>query len=114
MNDRVMQLLRTTAAKSDARLSKRAGFEKVDICTALESLIKHGRVEVGYRACCGHTDPTAHVHREWQKLLKVADKNGIRIAEEPAKHSNAYATIKGGFWHSSIYTLPASPEPPHG
>ena len=101
--------LQAMADKSDAALSKRVGYEKTDIRTALHSLITHGRVEVGYRQACGKTDPTQHIYREWAKLLKTADKNGLRIAVEPVKHGNAYATSKGGFWSSAIYTLPKTP-----
>jgi hypothetical protein len=101
--------LRVMADKSDAALSKRAGYEKTDIRTALHSLITHGRVEVGYRRACGKTDQTHHMYREWAKLLKAAEESGMRIAVEPVKHGNAYATSKGGFWSSAIYTLPKTP-----
>lgn len=101
--------LRVVAEKSDEALSKRAGYEKTDISTALHSLITRGRVEVGYRQACGKTDPTLFAYREWAKLLKAAEKNGLRIAVEPVKHGNAYATSKGGFWSSAIYTLPLTP-----
>lgn len=101
--------LRMMAEKSDAALSKRAGYEKTDIGGFLHSLITHGHVEVGYRQACGKTDPTHFAYREWAKLLKAAEKSGLRIAVEPVKHGNAYATGKGGFWSSAIYTLPKTP-----
>ena len=100
--------LQAKAAKSDEALSKRAGYERKDTATALNSLISHGRVEVGYRQSCGKTDPTMFVYREWAKLLKAAEKSGLRISVEPVKHGNAYATSKGGFWTSAIYTLVAA------
>ena len=93
------------ADKSDEALSKRAGYKKTDMRSYLESLITHGRIEVGYRQACGKTDPTQFAYREWAKLLKAAEKVGMRIAVEPVKHGNAYATNKGGFWSSAIYTL---------
>jgi len=104
--DVIVGRLRVMAAKSDAVLSKRAGYETTNIGTALHSLITHGRVEVGYRQACGKTDPTTYMYREWVKLLKVAEKSGLRILVEPVKHGNAYATSKGGFWSSAIYALP--------
>ena len=107
--DVIVGRLRVMAAKSDAVLSKRAGYETTNIGTALHSLITHGRVEVGYRQACGKTDPTQFVYREWVKLLKVAEKSGLRISVEPVKHGNAYATSKGGFWPSAIYALPETP-----
>lgn len=100
------------AAKSDAALSKRAGYEKNDTSGALHSLLTHGRVEVGYRQACGKTDQTQHAYREWVKLLKAAEKSGMRIAVEPVKHGNAYATSKGGFWTSAIYTTNLPPNAP--
>ncbi len=107
--DVVVGRLHAMAAKSDAALSKRAGYETTGISTALHSLLKHGRVEVGYRQSCGKTDPTAYMYREWVKLLKAAEKSGLRIAVEPVKHGNSWATKSGGFWSSAIYALPETP-----
>ena len=107
--DATVGRLRAMAEKSDAALSKRFGYESKNISGFLHSLVTHGRVEVGYRQACGKTDPTQHIYREWAKLLKTADKNGLRIAVEPVKHGNAYATSKGGFWTSAIYTLALTP-----
>lgn len=101
--------LRVMAEKSDAALSKRAGYEKTDTSAALHSLVTHGRVEIGYRQACGKTDLTHFAYREWAKLLKQAEKSGLRISVELVKHGNAYATSKGGFWSSAIYTLQKTP-----
>ena len=108
MNTEAMRRLHAMAEKSDIALSKRAGYKKTDIGGYLHSLLTHGRVEVGYRQSCGKTDPTQYTHREWAKLLKEAEKRGLRIAIERIKHGNAYATNKGGFWTSAIYTLDSS------
>lgn len=103
--DREVSRLRMMAEKSDAALSKRAGYETSEVLTSLESLLTHGRVEVGYRQSCGKTDYTHHAYREWAKLLKAAEKGGLKIAVEPVKHGNSWATKSGGFWTSAIYTL---------
>ena len=103
--DAIVGRLHALAEKSDAALSKRAGYAKTDTATALQTLMSKGRVEVGYRQSCGKTDPTTYVYREWVKLLKAAEKHGLRITSEPVKHGNAYATSKGGFWSSAIYSL---------
>ena len=97
------------AEKSDAALSKRAGYDTSDVRTNLDSLLTHGRVEVGYRQSCGKTDYTHHAYREWAKLLKAAERGGLRIMVEPVKHGNSWATKSGGFWSSAIYTLPKPP-----
>ena len=107
--DVIVGRLRVMAEKSDAVLSKRAGYETSDVRTNLDSLLKRGRVEVGYRQSCGKTDYTHHAYREWAKLLKVAEKGGLRIAVEPVKHGNSWATKSGGFWSSAIYTLTQTP-----
>jgi len=104
-----MEKLFALAAKSDAALSKRAGYETSDVRTNLDSLLRHGRVEVGYRQSCGKTDYTHHAYREWAKLLKAAEKDGLQVAVEPVKHGNSWATKSGGFWSSAIYTLTKTP-----
>ena len=78
-----MEKLFALAAKSDAALSKRAGYETSDVQTNLDSLLRHGRVEVGYRQSCGKTDYTHHAYRGWAKLLKAAEKDGLQVAVEP-------------------------------
>ena len=93
------------AIKSDAALNKRAGWAQNSVSGFLDVLLTHGRIEVGYRASCGKTDPTQFIYREWAKLLKAAEKYGLRITVEPVKHGNAYATTKGGFWNSAIYRM---------
>ena len=107
--DVIVGRLRVMAEKSDAALSKRAGYQTSDVRTNLDSLLKHGRVEVGYRQSCGKTDYTHHAYREWAKLLKSAEKSGLQIAVEPVKHGNSWATKSGGFWSSAIYTLTKTP-----
>ena len=100
-----MEKLFAIAKKSDEALSCRLGYETTAISTALTHLIERGCVEVGYRSSCGRTDPTAYIYREWQKILKAAQKAGLGISAAPVKHGNAYATSKGGFWSSSVYSL---------
>lgn len=112
--DVIVGQLHAMAAKSDAALSKRAGYETSDVRTNLDSLLKHWRVEVGYRQSCGKTDYTQYAYREWAKLLKAAEKGGLRISVEPVKHGNSWATKSGGFWSSSIYTLKTPNEQGNG
>lgn len=100
-----LETLRDLAIKADARLGKRSGLMLTPIQGALSDLITFGRVEVGYRSSCGCTDPTMYNYREWAKLIARAAKLGIVIHVETLKHVNAYATTKGGFWNSSIYTM---------
>lgn len=100
-----MEKLFTLADKYDAALSERAGYKTCDMQTNLDSLLTHGRVEVGYRQSCGTTDYTHHVYREWVKLMGAAKKCGLLIEVEPVKHGNAWATKSGGFWSSAVYTL---------
>lgn len=100
--------LRAMAEKSDAALSKRAGYDVSDVRANLDSLLTRRRVEVGYRQSCGKTDFTQFAYREWAKLLKAAEKGGLRISVEPVKHGNSWATKSGGFWSSAVYVLEPS------
>lgn len=103
-NQEVLKLL-ALCDSCDARLTKRSGYTMTDTRRALENLMQFGSVEVGRRHSCGRTDPTMYIYREWQKVLKAASKAGICISAESVKHGNAYATSKGGFWASEIYTV---------
>lgn len=105
MESTVAERLRDLARKCDERLSVRAGYNTHDTFNALDSLLVHGSVEVGYRQACGTTDPTQHTYREWVKVLKAAAKAGLVVAVAPVKHGNAWATKCGGFWSSSVYTI---------
>lgn len=104
----------TFAASQDASLNKRAGWEQNSIKGALTALVKHGRVEIGWRESCGKTDPTMHVRRSWLRVVALLRKNGIEFSEERVKHGNGYATTKGGFWSSVIYRIPTPPSPAVG
>lgn len=89
----------------DAALNKRAGWNENALASHLHDLLLHGRVEVGWREACGKTDPTHHKYRAWLKVLKRLRKDGMTIAETTEKHGNGYATMKGGFWSSIVYTI---------
>lgn len=102
--------LSALAEACDARLNKGGPNTCRMVRSHAKTLLHVGRVEVGYRQACGTTDTTAHIHREWLKWLKAARKAGLTINEEALRHGNAWATMQGGFWHSSIYML-ASHEP---
>jgi len=71
----------------------------------INTLVKTGRVEVGWRECCGKTDSTMYQHREWVKIVSMLRKDGVVVNEEQVKHKNAYATNNGGFWNSIIYSV---------
>jgi hypothetical protein len=100
-----MDKLFKMAARSDAALNKRVGYQADDVTRSLHELFEFGRVEVGYRQSCGVTDPTHFIYREWVKLMKAAKKMGLGIEVEAVKHKNYWSTLAGGFWHSDIYTL---------
>lgn len=89
----------------DAALNKRAGWAQNAISRNLDALMKFGRIEIGWRESCGSTDATAHEHRAWVKVVARLEKDGMAISQERVKHGNGYATMKGGFWSSIIYSL---------
>jgi hypothetical protein len=94
-------------ARQDAALNKRAGWPQDALRRLVDDLLAFGRVEVGWRESCGTTDPTHHIYRAWLKVLPKLKKDGLKLAEEPVKHKNGWATKGGGFWNSIIYTLEA-------
>lgn len=102
---KLYQRLTDLSIKSDERLSKRYGYACSNTATALHTLFLKGSVEVGYRQSCGRTDPTTYIYREWVKIIKAVEKAGILVRVDPVKHGNAYATMKGGFWSSAIYSI---------
>lgn len=97
--------IETMIQKADARLNTRAGWESNDIRSYFRDLMERGAVEVGYRESCGKTDPTIFIHREWVKIVKNLRLTGVAITEERIPHSNAWATLAGGFWNSIKYTI---------
>lgn len=94
--------------QQDTALNKKAGWSQNSVHGFVEALQAHGRVEVGWREACGKTDHTHLVYRAWLKVLKRIRQDGLEIAEERIKHGNAYATMKGGFWSSIVYTVQLS------
>jgi hypothetical protein len=89
----------------DTKLNAKSGWNENPIKSYVNNLLLHKRVEVGWRESCGTTDPTMHVYRAWIKVLKRLRSDGLSINEERIKHDNAYATNKGGFWNSIVYTI---------
>jgi hypothetical protein len=92
-------------ASLDAQLANRLGYETAPMRNNVDILARHGLIEDGWREACGKTDPTAHIHRTWVRVITALRKDGVTITEERQKHKNAYATNHGGFWQSIIYTL---------
>lgn len=95
-------------AAQDSRLNQRAGWESNQLATNFHNLTTFGQVEVGWRESCGCTDPTAHQHSAWKKVVSRLTKDGLQIHERRVKHGNGYATMKGGFWSSIVYTVQLS------
>lgn len=91
--------------KSDEKLNKLAGWEENELNRRIQMLLVFKSVECGWRQSCGSTDRTQKIHREWLKVVKKLRLDGVEITEDKQKHQNAYATNKGGFWHSIIYSL---------
>lgn len=91
--------------KQDDILNKLAGWNENAITSYVNNLFEFEKIEVGYRTCCGTTDHTQKVYRIWCKVLKKIKGDGVEVNEEIQKHGNSYATIKGGFWNSTVYTL---------
>ncbi len=97
--------IKDLAARLDLKINQMQGYQSNQLTEWLESLLSGKRVEVGWRSSCGHTDATHKIFREWVKVLKALRKSGYRLNEESVKHGNAYATNKGGFWNSNIYSI---------
>jgi len=97
------------AEKCDERLSKRFGYQFTSISRDALMLLHGNSVEVGARRSCGKTDQTAHIYSEWMKLVSLMKKIGFKIKEERVKHKNSYATLGGGFWESTIFSVEADP-----
>lgn len=95
----------------DTQLSRRSGYTTHPMRDAVDSLKRFGKVEIGWRESCGKTDPTMHEKRAWDRVVKALRADGMHIAEDRKKHGNAYATSKGGFWCSIVYSveLPSNP-----
>lgn len=92
-------------ANADAKLNVKAGWEENELQRRIKNLFDFKRIECGWRQSCGTTDRTQFTHREWVKVIKKLRAEGLIISEETQKHGNAYATSKGGFWQSIVYTL---------
>lgn len=93
------------AAKQDALINKKVGWEYNPLKGYLDQLAHKGMAEVGWRESCGVTDPTMYVHRGWLKVIAKLEKDGLIIAKERMKHGNSWATKGGGFWNSITYKL---------
>lgn len=96
-------LIKVKAA--DQRVNKIVGYEANSISDWVNKLIALEEVEVGYRARCGSAHSTHKAYREFLKIIKIMEKEGCVVLQQPVKHKNAYATINGGFWNSSIFKL---------
>ena len=92
-------------ASLDAQLAKRAGYQTSPMRDAVDNLKRFGKIEIGWRESCGKTDPTMYEKRAWDRVAKALRAEGMQINEERKKHGNAYATSKGGFWCSIVYSI---------
>jgi hypothetical protein len=69
-------------------------------------LLQKSSVVAGGRASCGGTvDPTWVFFTLFNEVIRKATSLGYKIKVQRIKCENAYATIKGGFWHENEYTL---------
>lgn len=98
----------TLIVSLDAQLSKRAGYTTHPMRDAVDILKRFGKVEIGWRESCGKTDPTMHAKRAWDRVVKALRADGASITEQRIKHGNAYATSRGGFWCSIVYSVELS------
>ena len=88
------------------KLREKNIIQSVDLISFLNILHRDGEVEVGWRQTCGKgVEKTRLIFEAWNKVVKLLKKDGYLITEEPQQHKNAYATINGGFWQSTIYKL---------
>ena len=101
------------AENCDERLSKRFKYTFTDISRDAIRLLHGNSVEVGARRSCGKTDSTAYIFSEWMKLILLMKKHGFKIKEERVMHKNEYATLHGGFWESTVFSI-ESDSPPAG
>ena len=93
--------------KLDEAEARKAGFCVSATLDLLVLLFDGKMVEVGWRECCGTTDPSVRRHKNWIKVVRHVRKLGYQVQEEKQKHGNSWATKAGGFWSSVIYTLAA-------
>ena len=91
--------------QQDAKLNEKIGWDENFIASELNKLLTFRSVEIGWRQSCGSTDVTQIKYSAWSKLISKLEKEGISITQERVKHNNSYATNKGGFWQSIIFTL---------
>lgn len=97
--------IQTKIHLADKRLNLLVGYEANNIKNYIDSFIKNGSIEVGYRSSCGTTHSTMKTFSEFYKVIKMLRKEGLEITEESVKHKNAYATNNGGFWNSTIFKI---------
>jgi hypothetical protein len=98
--------LETYIATRDKRISKYRPYDRTHIRDLFVQLLKKGEVTVGCRSTCGGTDPTMHVYRAWNEVVRKARALGYQITEEPVRGiGNAWATLGGGYWNETVYRL---------
>jgi hypothetical protein len=109
MSDRKIVIhpkLETYIATRDKRISKYRPCDRTHIRDLFVCLLEKGEVTVGSRSTCGRTDPTMHVYRAWNEVVRKARALGYQITEEPVRGiKNSWATLSGGFWDETEYKL---------
>lgn len=89
-------------------LEKRGYWNPTELRKQWEDLQKFSQIAVGGRATCGQSvDMTWVTLGMWNEIINNAKRLGFAIEVTPIKHDNGYATIKRGFWQSSLYKLAA-------
>jgi hypothetical protein len=98
--------LETYIATRDKRISKYRPYDRTHIRDLFVQLLERGAVTVGCRSTCGGSDPTMHVYRAWNEVVRKARTLGYQIAEERVRGiGNSWATLSGGSWDETEYKL---------
>ena len=98
-------MLISKASELDAKIDSIRGYSARDLQRDLNNLIEYGRVEVGWREACGKTDISSKSYREWKKIIKMLEKEGIKIDQISVIHPNKSPTMAQGFWNSIVFTI---------
>lgn len=98
--------LETYIATRDKRINKYWPHKRTHIRDLFVQLLEKGAVTVGWRSTCGGTDPTMHIYRAWDEVVRKARALGYQITEERVRGiGNSWATLSGGFWDEMEYKL---------
>ena len=89
----------------DKKLVSAGHWQSTPLKSDFLELLTHGKIKVGGRASCGSSDLSWKQLTAWKQIVRKANKLGYSIIETPVKVEQRYATIAGGFWQESVYTI---------